>query len=187
MSTHTIEDPVEEARRRIDRLQAFAQIAPCGQLTDSAAPRRAAPGGGIRPGGGPRGPRRGRGEARTAEDEACGRPELAARRPLRRVDDVRGRRRGRAPHLGHLPRAAAGDGRGKGRRCARAGRGGDRRRPHPTDRGLRPPRAARAEVDGAWHEQRNQVSAARDELESKAAELEQHIRAHATAKPVTQG
>ena len=30
---------------------------------------------------------------------------------------------------------------------------------------------ARADVDGAWHEQRNHVSAARDELERKAAEL----------------
>ena len=30
---------------------------------------------------------------------------------------------------------------------------------------------ARADVDGAWHEQRNLVSSARDELEQKAAEL----------------
>jgi cellobiose-specific phosphotransferase system component IIA len=30
---------------------------------------------------------------------------------------------------------------------------------------------AREDVDGAWHEQRNHVSAARDELEQKAAEL----------------
>ncbi|MGH3083546.1 MAG: hypothetical protein ACRDNP_05700 [Gaiellaceae bacterium] len=30
---------------------------------------------------------------------------------------------------------------------------------------------ARKNVDGAWHEQRNHVSAARDELEQKAAEL----------------
>ena len=40
-----------------------------------------------------------------------------------------------------VPRAAAGDGRGEGRGCARAGRGGDCRRPHPADRRLRPPRA----------------------------------------------
>ena len=30
---------------------------------------------------------------------------------------------------------------------------------------------AREDVDGDWHEQRNHVSAARDELEQKAAEL----------------
>jgi hypothetical protein len=30
---------------------------------------------------------------------------------------------------------------------------------------------ARAEVNGAWHEQKNHVSAARDELERKAAAL----------------
>ena len=42
---------------------------------------------------------------------------------------------------------------------------------------------AREDVNGAWHEQRNHVSAARDELERKAAELEQRVRAHATAKP----
>ena len=36
---------------------------------------------------------------------------------------------------------------------------------------------ARADVNGAWHEQRNHVSAARDELERKADELPAKIRA----------
>ena len=35
---------------------------------------------------------------------------------------------------------------------------------------------ARDEVDGAWHEQRNQVSAARDDLEQKADELSTRIK-----------
>ena len=37
MSTTTIEDPLEDARRRIDRLQAFAQI---GAAADSSRIRR---------------------------------------------------------------------------------------------------------------------------------------------------
>ena len=56
MSTTTIEDQLAEVRRRIDRLQAFAQTAPSRRAADPAPPRRAAPGGGIRPGRGPRGP-----------------------------------------------------------------------------------------------------------------------------------
>jgi hypothetical protein len=35
---------------------------------------------------------------------------------------------------------------------------------------------AREDVDGAWHEQKNHVSAARDELEQKAAELAAKIK-----------
>lgn len=35
---------------------------------------------------------------------------------------------------------------------------------------------ARDDVDGAWHEQRNHVSAARDELEQKADELSEKIK-----------
>ncbi len=189
MSTTTIEDPVEDARRRIDRLQTFAQI---GAAADSSRIRRhldalhreeASVLAAAR-------------EAPDEVEEKLGqlRTRLAvaenslARRPLRRVDDVRGRRRGRAPQLGHLPRAAAGDGRGEGRECARAGRGGDCRRPHPTDRGLRPPRAgarggrrrlARAEEPGQRGSRRARIR--------RPHELEQHIRPHATAKPVDAG
>jgi hypothetical protein len=92
------------------------------------------------------------------------------------VDDVRGRRRGRAPQLGHLPRAAAGDGRGEGGECARAGRGGDCRRPHQRIAVYDRLAQARENVNGAWHEQRNHVSSARDELEQKADELSAKIK-----------
>ena len=42
---------------------------------------------------------------------------------------------------------------------------------------------ARESVNRVWHEQRNYVSSARDELERKAAELEQRVRARGTANP----
>ena len=62
MSTTTIEDQLAEVRRRIDRLQALAQIgAVADERADPAPPRRTAPGGGIRPGrGAPRPPTRSR-------------------------------------------------------------------------------------------------------------------------------
>ena len=141
MSTTTIDDQLAEIRRRIDRLQAFAQI---GAAADGPRIRRhldalrreeasvlvAAP------------------EAPDHVDEKLGqlktRLAVAENSVVADVSDdwttFAARRRGRAPQLGHLPRAAAGDGRDEGRERARAGRGGDRRRPHPTDRGLRPPR-----------------------------------------------
>ena len=121
MSTTTIEDQLAEIRRRIDRLQALAQAGRRGERADPAPPRRTAPGGGIRPGRGARGSRRGRGEARAAEDEARRRRALAGRRRLRRLGDVRGRRRGRSSAAGtptssgcrRRPR------RGRGRRASR--------------------------------------------------------------------
>ena len=98
------------------------------------------------------------------------------------VDDVRGRRRGRAPQLGHLPRAAAGDGR---RRPGMRASGPRRRSPTsaPTDRGLRPPRA------GARGRQRHLARAEEPRqrgsrrARTEGRELEQRIRPHATAKP----
>ena len=54
MSTITIDDQLAEIRRRIDRLQAFAQVgAAADELAYPPPPRRAAPGGGIGPGRGP--------------------------------------------------------------------------------------------------------------------------------------
>ena len=55
MSTTTIDDQLAEIRRRIDRLQAFAQAdAAADELANPPPRRRAAPGGGIGPGRGPR-------------------------------------------------------------------------------------------------------------------------------------
>ena len=177
MSTTTIDDQIAEVRRRIDRLQAFAaDRRGHGRPAHPPPPRRAAPGGGIRPGRGPRGARPRRREARAAEDEARRRRELGDRRRLRRVDDLRGRRRGRAPQLGQLPRAPAGDGRDEGRAA--------RERAEAAIADVRTERIAvyhrlaqaREDVNGAWHEQRNHVSEARDELERKADELSAKIK-----------
>ena len=55
-------------------------------------------------------------------------------------DDLRRRRRGGAPQLGHVPRAAADERRVEGVEGARAGRGSDRKRSQPPDRGRRAPR-----------------------------------------------
>ena len=158
MSKTTIEDPLEHARRRIDRLQVFAHI---GAAADASRIRRhldalhreessvlaAAPN---------------EAEARAAEDEARGRPRTHCSQT-----SPKSGRRSRPPSrtssaAGTPPRAAADDGRRTGGSCAPAGRGGDCRRPRATDRGLRPPRAGARDVNGAWHEQRNHVSAARD-------------------------
>ena len=136
-----------------------------------ASPRRPTPGGGVRPGRGQPGSRRGRGEARPAEDEARRRRAFAGGRRLRRLGDLRRVRRGRAAHLGHLPRAAADQRRGEGVEGTRAGRGGDRRRPQPriaVDERLA--QARDADV-AASQEARKHIIAARDELEQKAAEL----------------
>ena len=128
-----------------------------------------------------------RAEARAAEDEARRRRELAGRRRLRRLDDVRSRRRGRAPELGHLPRAAAGDRRDEGRERARAGRGGDCRRPHPADRGLRAPRAGarRRRRRLARAEEPRQRGPRRARAEGRRAVGEDHVKLRLTKRRAT--
>ena len=156
-----------------------------GARADRVPPRSTPAGGGGRSRGGVRRARRGRGEARAAEDEARRRRALAGRRRLRRLGDVRRRRRGGARELGHLPRAAADERRVEGMEGARAGRGGDRRRPQPIAVGRL--RARRIEVDERlaqargglghfWQSQRQGIIAARDELEQQADELSARIK-----------
>ena len=142
MSTTTIDDQLAEVRRRIVRLQALAQAGLVAERAriqrhlDALHQEEASVLAAVR--GAPDEVEEKLGQLRTRL--AVAENSLAAD-----VSDewttFRGRRRGRAPQLGHLPRAAAGDGRGEGREWARAGRGGDRRRPYPADRRLRPPRA----------------------------------------------
>ena len=187
MSTTTIEDPMKHARRRIDRLQAFAQIA----FADSSRVRRhldalhreeASVLAAAR-------------EAPDEVEEKLGqlrtRLAVAQNSLLADLSDewttfaaaVEDELRSWDVYLERLQATAA------------SKTGDARERAEAAIADVRTQRIAvydrlagvRAEVDGAWHEQRNQVSAARDELESKAAELEQHIRPHGTAKPVMQG
>ena len=142
MSTTTIEDQLAEIRRRIDRLQALAQA---GVAAERARIQRHL-------------------DALHQEEASV---LAAARRAPDEVEEKLGQLRTRlavaehslaadvsddwatfaaavedgAPQLGHLPRAAADERRGEGVEGARAGRGGDRRRPHPPDRRRRAPRA----------------------------------------------
>ncbi len=142
MSTTTIEDPIEDARRRIDRLQAFAHI---GAAADSSRIRRHL-------------------DALHREEASV---LAAAREAPDEVEEKLGQLRTRLAvaenslvadvseewttfaaavedelrswdtYLERLQATAA----AKAGNCAGAGRGGDCRRPHPTDRSQRPPRA----------------------------------------------
>jgi hypothetical protein len=172
MSTTTIEDPMKHARRRIDRLQAFAQI---DAAADSSRIRRhldalhreeasvlAA--------------------ARTAPDdveEKLGqlRTRLAVAENSLVADEsdewttfaasVEDELRSWDIYLERLQATTA----------AKAGNARERAEAAIAD--VRTRRIAvydalvqaREHVNGAWHEQRNQVSAARDDLERKADEL----------------
>jgi hypothetical protein len=172
MSTTTIEDPIKHARRRIDRLQAFAQI---GAAADSSRIRRhldalhreeafvlAA--------------------ARTAPDdveEKLGqlRTRLAVAENSLVADEsdewttfaasVEDELRSWDVYLERLQATAA----------AKAGNARERAEAAIAD--VRTRRIAvydalvqaREHVNGAWQEQRDQVSAARDDLERKADEL----------------
>ena len=141
MSTTTIEDPIEDARRRIDRLQAFAQI---GAAADSSRIRRhldalhreeASVLAAAR-------------EAPDEVEEKLGqlrtRLAVAENSLVADVSDewttfaaaVEDELRSWDTYLERLQATAAAKAGN-----ARAGRGGDCRRPHPADRGLRPPRA----------------------------------------------
>ena len=171
MSTTTIEDPIEDARRRIDRLQAFAQLVPLRIAHGSGGTRRAAPGGGIRPGRGPRGPD----EVEEKLGQLRTRLAVAENSLFADVSDewttfaaaVEDELRSWDTYLERLQATAA----------AKAGNARERAEAAIAD--VRTQRIAvydrlaqaRADVNGAWHEQRNHVSAARDELERKAAEL----------------
>jgi len=172
MSTTTIEDPMKHARRRIDRLQAFAQVSPGADssriqrhldaLHREEASVLAA--------------------ARTAPDEVdeklgrfTTRLAVAERSVFADVSDewttfaaaVEDELRSWDVYLERLQATAAAKD-GNAREQAEAAIADVRtRRIAVYDRLAQ----ARADVDGAWHEQRNHVSAARDELERKAAEL----------------
>jgi hypothetical protein len=176
MSTTTIEDPIEQARRRIDRLQAFAQI---GTAADSSRIRRhldalhreeasvlAA--------------------ARTAPDEVeeklgqlRTRLAIAENSLVADVSDewtrfaaaVEDELRSWDTYLERLQATAV----------AKAGNARERAEAAIAD--ARTQRIAvydrlaqaRENVNGAWHEQRDHVSSARDELEKKADELSAKI------------
>jgi hypothetical protein len=172
MSTTTIEDPIEEVRRRIDRLQAFAQI---GAAADSSRIRRhldtlhreeasvlAA--------------------AREAPDEVEERfGQLRTRLAVAEnslaadvsdewttfVAAVEDELRSWDTYLERLQATAAGKARGARERAEAAIADVRIRRIAVYDRLAQ----AREDVNGAWHEQRNHVSSARDELERKADEL----------------
>ena len=187
MSTPTIDDPVKEARRRIDRLQAFVQIAPAESSRirrhlDALHREEASVLAAAR-------------EAPNEVEEKLGqlrtRLAVAQNSLLADLSDewttfaaaVEDELRSWDTYLERLQATVA----------AEAGNARERAEAAIAD--VRTQRIAvydtlakaRADVDGAWDEQRNRVSTARDELERKAAELEQHIRPRAAAKPVTQG
>ena len=176
MST-TIKDPMAHARRRIDRLQAFAQS---GAAADSSRIRRhldalhreeasvlAA--------------------ARTAPDEVeeklgqlRARLAVAENSLFADVSDewtrfaaaVEDELRSWDIYLERLQATAASKA-GNARERAETAIGDVRtRRIAVYDRLAQ----ARADVNGAWHEQRNHVSSARDELEQKADELSAKIK-----------
>jgi hypothetical protein len=177
MSTTTIEDPMKHARRRIDRLQAFAQI---GAVADSSRIRRhldalhreeasvlAA--------------------ARTAPDEVeeklgqlRTRLAVAENSLVADVSDewtrfaaaVEDELRSWDTYLERLQATAV----------AKAGNARERAEAAIAD--VRTQRIAvydrlaqaRENVNGAWHEQRDHVSSARDELEQEADELSAKIK-----------
>ncbi len=176
MSTTTIEDQLAEIRRRIDRLKAFAQI---GAAPDSSRIRRhldalrreeasvmvTAPG------------------ARDHVDERLGqlktRLAVAENSVVADVSDewttfaaaVEDELRGWDTYLERLQATAA------------AKDGNARERAEAAIADVRTQRIAvfhrlakaREDVNGAWHEQRDNVGEARDELEQKADELSARI------------
>jgi hypothetical protein len=177
MSMTTIEDPMKHARRRIDRLQAFAQI---GAVADSSRIRRhldalhreeasvlAA--------------------ARTAPDEVeeklgqlRTRLAVAENSLVADVSDewtrfaaaVEDELRSWDTYLERLQATAVAKA-GNARERAEAAIAEVRtRRIAVYDRLAQ----ARENVNGAWHEQRNHVSSARDELEQKADELSAKLK-----------
>ena len=175
MSTPTIEDPVKAARRRIDRLQAFVQIAPA----DSSRIRRHL-------------------DALHREEASV---LAAAREAPDEVEEKLGQLRTRlavaqnslladlSDEWTTFAAAVEDELRSWGvyleRVQATAAKAGTaRERAEAAIADVRTQRIAvydrlaqaRADVDGAWHEQRNRVSAARDELERKADELPAKIK-----------
>jgi hypothetical protein len=177
MSTTTIEDPVKHAGRRIDRLQAFTQI---GAAADSSRIRRhldalhreeaavlAA--------------------ARTAPDEVKEklgqlrtRLAVAENALVADVADewttfaaaVEDELRSWDTYLERLQATAVAKA-GNTRELAEAAIADVRTQRIATYDRLA---QAREHVNGAWHEQRNHVGAARDDLEQKADELSAKIR-----------
>jgi hypothetical protein len=176
MSTTTIEDPIEKARRRIDRLQAVAQIA---AAADSSRIRRHL-------------------EALHREEASV---LAAARETPDEVEEKLGQLRTRLAVAENSLFADVSDEwttfaaavedelrswdtyleRLQATVAAKAGNARERAEAAIAD--VRTQRIAvydrlvqaHADVNGSWHEQRNQVSAARDELERKAVELEQLV------------
>jgi chromosome segregation ATPase len=177
MSTTTIEDPMEHARRRIDWLQAFAQI---GAAADSSRIRRhldalhreeasvlAA--------------------ARTAPDEVeeklgqlRTRLAVAENSMLADISDewttfahaVEDELRSWDTYLERLQATTAAKA-SERRERVEAAIAGVRTRRIAVDDALA---QAREHVNGAWHEPRNHVSSARDELGRKADELSASIK-----------
>ena len=172
MSTITIEDPTEHARRRIDRLRAFADssaaadssriqrhvdalhregasvLAAVGTSTEEVEEKL------------------GRLRARLAVAERSLFADLSDEWTTF-VAAVEDELRSWDIYLERLQATAAGKA-GNARERAEAGIADVRtQRIAVYDRLAQ----ARADVNGAWHEQRNRVGAARDELERKAAEL----------------
>ena len=171
MSTPTIEDPIKHARRRIDALQAFAQVAPA----DSSRIRRHL-------------------DALYREEASV---LAAAREAPDEVEEKLGQMRARLAVAENALLADISDEwttfaaavedelrswdayleRQQARAAAKAGRAREQTEAAIAD--VRTQLIAvydrlaqtREGVDGAWHEQKNQVSAARDELERKADEL----------------
>ena len=152
MSTTTTEDQLTEPGRRIVQLDVLSPGLIAENSGSAPRPRHAA---GV---GGSHGPPR---ETPDEVEEKLGQlrtrlavaeNSLAATSP--RFDDVRRRRRGRAPQLDtYLERlqATAAANAGNARERAEAAIGEVRT---PPDRGLRPPRAGARLVNGAWREQR---------------------------------
>ena len=177
MITTTIEDPIENARRRIDRLQAFAQNGPASNSTrirrhlevlheDEASVLAAL-------GGAPS-------ELEERLEQLRTRLAVAENSLVADVSDewttfaaaVEDELRSWATYLERLQATAATKS-GNARVRAEAAIADVRtQRIAVYDRLAQ----AREDVNGAWHEQRNHVGAARDELDRKATELSSGIR-----------
>jgi hypothetical protein len=177
MSTTTLEDQLAEVRRRIDRLQALAQVDAAAErlriqrhldaLHQEEASIWAAA-------------RRGPDEAEEKLGQLRTRLAVAENSLAADVSDewttfaaaVEDELRSWDIYLERLQATAA----------AKAGNARERAEAAIAD--VRTQRIAvydrlvqaRENVDGAWHEQRNQVSSARDELERKADELSANIK-----------